>query len=216
MCAHHFARRRPDFDGFTLIELLVVIVIIGVLVAGVTLAIGVVGRDRESEDQAQRLWAVMSQIKEESELQGRNIGVLVDRTGYEFVQFDSQKWTWTQIADDDLLTPRQLPEGLSLKLSLEGREVVLKPHSERVTSDKPKEESESDLDPKTSLDKLNTKRTLKDADMAPQIMLLASGDVNVFELSIVREGVDDSRWRIFSKPDNTIDVEPVGDSNVAP
>jgi general secretion pathway protein H len=201
------ARISSHNRGFTLVEVLVVIVIIGIIVAGVTIAIGVLGKDRESEDQARRLWAVMSQVKEESELLGRNVGVLVDQTGYEFVQFDSQHWAWTQVSDDDLLIPRQLPPGLQLRLSLEGREVILKPHSERVA----KKPADADKDKESTLATLETtsKKSLQDADMAPQIMLLASGDVNSFDLKIEREE-NEYRWHIFSKPDNSIELEENG------
>ncbi len=214
-------------SGFTLIEMLVVVVIIGILVSVVGIAVGVLGRDTEVQDQTKKLWAVLSQVKEESELQGRNVGMLVDQTGYEFVLFDARSWSWKQIADDDLLSPRQLPPGLSMTLTLEGRDVVLKPHNER----KPNEESDSDSksnnkavsDTSNPLDStdgnaasdtaaLDFKKTLQDADMAPQIMVLASGDVNSFDLRIEREDVD-HRWHVFSKPDNTIDY---GEIDAAP
>lgn len=181
--------------GFTLIEILVVIFIIGIIVSMVSISVGVLGRDTEVQDQTKRLWAVLTQVKEESELLGRNIGVIVDQTGYDFVQFDSATWSWTPIADDDLLIPRQLPPGLLITLVLEGREVVLKPHAERKLPEK-KDEGEEQ--------KIDFSKTLQDADMAPHIMLLASGDVNSFDLTIEREE-SGARWHVESKPDNTFD-----------
>ncbi|HYM34465.1 MAG TPA: type II secretion system minor pseudopilin GspH [Steroidobacteraceae bacterium] len=200
--------------GFTLLEILVVLVIIAIIAAATIISVGVLGRDREIEDQSQRLWAVISQVKEESELTGHNIGVLVDQTGYEFVQFDSQHWSWKKIEDDDLLASRQLPEGLRIRLKLEGREVVLKPHSERASEDKPSETT-SESDDTTSNEKAAPRKNLQDADMAPQIMLLASGDVNSFDLSLARDGTEDIGWRIFSKPDNSIDIEKFGETDAA-
>ena len=83
------AVRRPA--GFTLIEILVVIVILGVVIAIATVSVGVLGRDREVEDQAKRLWAVMTQGREEAELQGRDFGVFLDDTSYEFMMFDPKR-----------------------------------------------------------------------------------------------------------------------------
>lgn len=192
---------RSRLAGFTLIEILVVIFIIGIIVSMVTISVGVLGRDTEVQDQSKRLWAVLTQVKEESELLGRNIGVVVDQTGYDFVQFDSATWSWSPVADDDLLAPRQLPPGLMITLVLEGREVVLKPHAERKLPEKKLEEEGEEQ-------KIDYSKTLQDADMAPHIMLLASGDVNSFNLTIEREE-SGARWHVESKPDNTFDYGDV-------
>jgi general secretion pathway protein H len=193
---------RSSFTaGFTLIEILIVVLMIGIIVSMVTISVGVLGRDTEVQDQAKKLWAILTQVKEESELLGRNIGVIVDQTGYDFVKFDTATWTWAPIADDDLLAPRQLPPGLLITLVLEGRDVVLKPHAERkLPEEEPKEEGQEE--------KVDYSKTLKDADMAPHIMLLASGDVNSFDLTIEREG-SGARWHVVSKSDNTFEYGDV-------
>lgn len=167
-------------SGFTLLEILVVIVLIGIIVSIATVAIGVLGRDREVEEQARRLWAVMSQGREEAELQGRDLGLYLDDKSYEFMIFDPQQAGWVTVADDDLLTRRELPPGLTLRLWLEAREVVLKP---------PRQPTADEL-----------KKRL------PQIVMIASGEIVPFELEIVREG-SDVRWHVASRPDNTLVVE---------
>ncbi|MEQ1582297.1 MAG: type II secretion system minor pseudopilin GspH [Steroidobacteraceae bacterium] len=166
--------------GFTLIEILVVIVILGVVIAVATVSVGVLGRDREVEDQARRLWAVMTQGREEAELQGRDLGVFLDDTSYEFMMFDPKRSGWVVVEDDDLLARRELPEGLKMRLWLESREVVLK-QTRAPTKDELKKR-------------------------APQIVMLASGEVMPYRLEIAREGSDAS-WRVQSQPDNTIVVE---------
>ncbi len=172
------ASHRPG--GFTLIEILVVIVILGVVIAVATVAVGVLGRDREVEDQARRLWAVMTQGREEAELQGRDLGLFLEDTSYEFMVFDPKRSGWVIIEDDDLLARRVLPDGVRMRLWLESREVVLKPTRE-PTEDELKKRS-------------------------PQIIMLASGEIMPYRLEIAREGSEAS-WRVQSQPDNTIVVE---------
>lgn len=184
--------------GFTLVEILIVMVIIGVIAAIATLSVGVLGRDSEMEDQARRLWAIVKQTKEEMELQGRDVGLFIERDGYAFMRYDLRNQAWVEISNDDLMAPRELPEGLKFRLWLEAREIVLKSHQENQAAlerDKPDdEEKPEDRDP-----------TKKDP-RAPQIALLSSGDTTPFELRLEREG-SNARWRIVSQPDNALIVE---------
>ena len=80
--------RRAYQRGFTLIELLVVVVIIGIVLATVSLSLGVLGRDNEVEDQTKRLYGVLTEVREEAELQGRDLGLLVETDGYLFMRYD--------------------------------------------------------------------------------------------------------------------------------
>ena len=176
----HSSRRRGA--GFTLLEILVVIVIIGVIISIATVAVGVLGSDREVEDQSRRLWAVLTQGREEAELQGRDIGLFIDDSSYEFMLFEPKRAGWVTIEDDDLLARRELPEGVRMRLWLESREVVLKP-------------------PRALTEEEREKR-------APQIVMVASGEVVPFQLEVAREG-GNAKWHVMSQPDNTIIVEPV-------
>ena len=173
-------RDVPRSSGFTLIEILVVIVILGVIIAVATVSVGVLGRDREVEDQARRLWAVMTQGREEAELQGRDLGLFIDDASYEFMMFDPKRSGWVVVEDDDLLTRRVLPPGVRMRLWLESREVVLEA-TRTPTADELKKR-------------------------APQVIMLASGEVMPYRLEIAREGADAS-WQVQSQPDNTIVVE---------
>ena len=198
-------RRRR---GFTLLEILVVLVIIGIIAAVATISVNVLGRDSEIEDQSQRLTAVMTEAKQEAELQGREMGVLIDRTGYEFLWFDALRRAWQPIDNDDLLAPRQLPDGLSIRLWMEGREVILKPHEERApaaTGEETKPKDAEETDAKSSTTSQSDLGTV-DSGPQPQITLLSSGEINSFELRIEREGTDHV-WRIASQLDNSLLAE---------
>ena len=168
--------------GFTLLELLVVIVIIGVMVAMVTLSFNVLGSDRETAEETRRFWAVLRQAREEAELQAIDVAVFVGTTNYEFLRFDTRRNEWQQIADDTLYAPRELPEGLRFRLWMEGRELVLKPGL--------------------------PDRSKKDENQKwpPQVTVLSSGDVAPFELQIERDAAP-ALWRMTAQADGDLRVE---------
>lgn len=180
---HTSGLRVQASSGFTLLEILVVVVIVGIIVASATLAVGVLGRDRELEDEARRITAIIDQSREEAELQGKDIGVRFAQPSYEFLQFDARREYWKPIEGDSLFKTRELPEGVRARLWLDGREVVLKPKLEPYEEDK--------------RDKLQ-----------PQLLVLSSGDLSPFELRLEREGTP-NQWRIIGAADNTVKAEPV-------
>src|SRR4051812_36409336 len=150
-------------DGFTLVEVLVVIVIIGIMVSAATLAIGVLGRDRQSETEMQRLWAVIQQTREETELQGIDIGIFFCATGYEFLRFDRHEQKWVTVSDDRLFATHNVGEGLKFRVWMDGKEIVLKPAF-------PNREDDTE----------NKK-------WAAQVMVLSSGETTPFEAQIERD-----------------------------
>lgn len=174
--------RRRNALGFTLLEILVVVVIIGVIVSATSLAIGVLGRDRETEEESRRFWAVLQQAREEAELQSIDVAVFVSATGYEYLRFDSRRNEWQPIIGDKLYEARELPEGLRFRMWLDSREVVLRP----------KLPNRADVD--------------EHKKSPPQVMVLSSGDIMPFELQLERDSAD-ALWRVVGLPDNDLRVE---------
>ena len=145
--------------GFTLIEILVVVIIIGVIAAATVLAVSLTGRDRDLDKESNRLFALFNYAREQAELQTREYGVLFKDDGYEFLSYDVRKAAWRSITEDDALEPRKLPDGLSFKLTLEGRPVVLT----RPANANPK-------------------------DKTPQLVIFSSGDLAAFAATLERDG----------------------------
>lgn len=143
--------------GFTLVELLVVMVIIAVVVSGVVFSIGVVGQDRELQREADRLVSLLAYSREQAELTSREYGLYCLAGGYSFVLFNPRTSLWVDLANDEVLRERTLPAGLSTRLWVEGREIVLP-----------------------------LAVPLDQADLKPQILLFSNGDVNTFELQLER------------------------------
>lgn len=111
--------------GFTLVEVLVVVVIIAIMITGAVLALSVAGRDRGLDNEARRLEALLNLARERAELQTREYGLRAGPAGYTFVRFEPRSGEWVVPADESL-RERELPEGLSLLLVVEGRPVVLR------------------------------------------------------------------------------------------
>jgi general secretion pathway protein H len=146
--------------GFTLIEILVVVLIIGIMIAGAVLTVGVASGDRDLEKERDRILALTDHLRDQAALQNREFGLRCFQGGYEFLVYDPRAAQWQRLQDDPLTRPRQLPAGLVFNLRVEGREVIL------------------------------PAATVKPDELAPQILLYSSGDLNLFELTLRRTLAD--------------------------
>jgi general secretion pathway protein H len=165
--------------GFTLIEILVVVVIIGVMATGALLSLSSVGDDRGLKNENDRLYALMNYAREQAELQTREFGIRVFDGGYEFLAFDPFKNEWARIADDDALRSRTLPPDMSIAVRIEGRRIVL---------------------PKRPDGKSKQLEDLK-----PQVLLMSSGELNAFEVFLLRPATGKGRRVAAAESDDRIE-----------
>src|SRR5687767_4755042 len=77
---------QRQLRGFTLLELLVVLVVVAIMVSMAMLSFGVLGRDRQAEEEARRFWVVLQQAREEAELQAEDLGMFISADSYEYLR----------------------------------------------------------------------------------------------------------------------------------
>jgi len=146
---------------------MVVVVIVGLMAAVTIVSISITGRDSELEKESERAFSLVKYAREKAELQTREFGLYCSDTNYEFLTYDPRKGYWRSIEEDESLRLRELPDGLKLRLVVEGREVVLKGQS---TAKKTDEQLEKEL-----------------KERVPHVIIYSNGDLTPFKLVVLRE-----------------------------
>jgi type II secretion system protein H len=113
--------------GFTLLELLVVLVIIAVGVSTVVIALRPDPRSAVRQE-GDRLAALLGLASEESATGGMPLAWIGREGGYEFQarELTDLGPDWTVVRGDDLLHPRQLPNGMYIRgIQVDGKPLEL-------------------------------------------------------------------------------------------
>jgi general secretion pathway protein H len=184
------ARAQSHSRGFTLIELLVVVLIIGITAVTIVLSVSITGRDNVLEKESDRLYALVNYAREKAELQTREIGLYCHDNDYEFLTYDGRKALWRSIEEDEVLRARELPPGLTLRLIVEGRPVVLKRRQQETKAVDEKEQEK------------------RDRERIPHVMIFSNGDLTPFRLVVEREEAGRS-IAMASNDQGKIEAEPL-------
>jgi general secretion pathway protein H len=121
--------------GFTLVEILVVVVIMAVVISLAVLSIGVTGRDAQLDEETRRIEGLLGMLHERALLEGRDFGLRIEPSGYEFVVYVPAHDRWERLNQEREFRHRELPKGLSFQLQLDSQTVVLKPVDKNLSSD---------------------------------------------------------------------------------
>jgi general secretion pathway protein H len=121
--------------GFTLVEILVVVVIIAVMTSLAVLSIGVTGRDAQLDEESRRIEGLVDLLHERALLEGRDFGLRIEPSAYEFVVYEAARDRWLRMDQDHEFRHRELPTGLNFELQLDSQTVVLKPVDRNLKSD---------------------------------------------------------------------------------
>ncbi len=115
---------RPALSdsGFTLIEILVVVVILAVMAATVTLAVGGVGGERQLSRETEQAQALIGHACEQAELTGKTIGISLNSSGYRFSELHGDDWLPLPLGE---FRERAWLEGTASALSRDGQPVQI-------------------------------------------------------------------------------------------
>ncbi|GGI89455.1 type II secretion system protein GspH [Shewanella gelidii] len=157
---------RKNSCGFTLLEVLLVALLMGLAAAAVTLTMGNSNKQQDLDKLALQFMAATELVLDETILSGQFLGIMVKEDQYQFVYFDDDKWQ--TIADDRLLSERQMPEDVTLQLVIEGLPLTQEDEEDESWFDEPFIEAETELENEVK---------------EPEIFLFPSGEMSAFELA---------------------------------
>ena len=146
--------------GFTLVEILIVMLIITVVISLTVLTVNSTGRDSQLDEESRRIEGLVGLLHERALLEGRDFGLRIEPTAYEFVVYDSRRDRWLMLDQEREFRHRELPKGVSFQLQLDSQTVVIKAVDRNLTSGDPPR---------------------------PQVAIAASGDGTPFRLILLRD-----------------------------
>src|SRR4030066_155169 len=114
------ARRTvpKPMSGFTLIEIMVVLLIVAITIGMVGINLQR-GDNNRVQEEADRIVILLQAAREEAILQGQFFAVQFSADGYRFLRLNN-KGKLELIEQDDVLSPRTLPDGVTLSFTMDG------------------------------------------------------------------------------------------------
>uniref|UniRef100_UPI004048B63D type II secretion system minor pseudopilin GspH n=1 Tax=Shewanella baltica TaxID=62322 RepID=UPI004048B63D len=154
--------------GFTLMEVMLVILLMGLSAAAVTMSIGNSGPQQALDRTARQFIAATEMVLDETVLSGQFIGIVIEKTSYQFVFYKDGKWE--PLDKDRLLSEKQMEPGVVMNLVLDGLPLVQDDEEDDSWFEEPLIEPSADD---------------KKKHPEPQVMLFPSGEMSAFELTFI-------------------------------
>ncbi|GAA5216552.1 type II secretion system minor pseudopilin GspH [Corallincola platygyrae] len=178
MLLHHTHPIRHE-QGFTLLEVLLVIALMAIVSVGVVLNLDLAGPEQKLEREATRFGAVVEMAAEQALMRGEEYGMRVDDKQYRFFQLDEEN-KWQPIEDDRLFAPRNWPDIIGAKLTLD---------------DLPWEQENKLTRSGSMFEGVEIEREKKEE--RPQVLIFSSGDVTPFSVLLSLQDVADDDMAYF-------------------
>ena len=97
---------------------MVVLVLIGIIFSFAVLSFSRNDLDEAMKHETRRLATLIDLANDEAVIRGQEFAILFTENGYAFMVLQIEGWQ--ELQDDQLLKPYQLPEGISLRIEVEG------------------------------------------------------------------------------------------------
>ena len=166
--------------GFSLLELILVLVIIGIILAAVTIGI----TDRRADNlkvEAQRLQALINLAVDEALISNQELGLMISDEQYAFLSWDpEEQWQVLSGEDNAHFRPRNLMPEINILIQVAGLYGIENDVNPLLADP---EEEDTRLRPPGQADTTDLK-------LKPQVLILSSGEVTPFR---VRMGFDDGQ-----------------------
>ena len=187
-------------NGFTLIEMMLVIMLIGIMATYIQFNAGGDKKEQLLKQESMRFAGIFNVAAEYSMLNNVELGVLVDKTSYQFLAYDGIRWT--DVGENELLVQTTLPEGIEITLALEDlpiEEPLLfstellaesgftneededESGFDRYEQDEEETQEESQSDKNNHSN--NSSENKRKKKLFPQIFILSGGDISPFSLT---------------------------------
>ncbi|MEE4301248.1 MAG: type II secretion system minor pseudopilin GspH [Pseudomonadales bacterium] len=174
-------RPRRRTAGFTLVEVLVTLFVIAVIAGVAVIRLGGGNRQEIVDREAARLAQVLELAREEAVLAGEEWGFALTPESYRFLRLDEDANRWLEVGERPL-APHELPEDVSLRLSLADRGRIDGRETTVVTRER--------------------------AGQKPALLLLSSGEMTPFTLLVLSDAAPAPR-RLTSDGFAVVRSEPV-------
>ncbi|BFL81726.1 type II secretion system protein GspH [Shewanella hafniensis] len=147
---------------------MLVILLMGLTAAAVTMSIGNSGPQQALDRTARQFIAATEMVLDETVLSGQFIGIVIEKTSYQFVFYKDGKWE--PLDKDRLLSEKQMEPGVVMNLVLDGLPLVQDDEEDDSWFEEPLIEPSADD---------------KKKHPEPQVMLFPSGEMSAFELTFI-------------------------------
>jgi general secretion pathway protein H len=192
---NHYSKKTTRRNGFTLIEVMLVIVLVGLMVSVIQFSASGDKAEEMLEMSSKRFAGVFNIAAEYGMLNNIELGLMIDKKGYQFLGYDGEKWT--DVSENEMFSRFELPEGLELVLQLDDLPIE-EPQLFDTALFNELQEDNKDPDEELQEDR-GSENNIEKKKLIPQIYMLSGGEITPFSLRFQIEENDYAETKLHFK-----------------